>query len=157
MTQYQIEAKIYLFSPKNFFSLMILLPNFFHDLSIPRCISYNTNQTTKIAWQIWCTVLLVSQSIVSPSPVTPVERLGIWKDIWWKKRQHDVPMSIKWKKSEYSYQSGILMHCPTLTSVCAILLIGITTIGMMYVCILPMVLVLYHVTYQALELSFQRF
>ena len=26
------------------------------------------------------------------------------------------------------------MHCPTLTSVCAILLIGITTIGMMYVC-----------------------
>ena len=68
MTQYQIEAKIYLFSPKIFFSLMILLPNFFHDLSIPRCISYNTNQTTKIAWQIWCTVLLVSQSIVPRSP-----------------------------------------------------------------------------------------
>ena len=64
------------------------------------------------------------------SPVTPVERLGIWKDIWRKKRQHDVPMSIKWKKPEYSNQSGILLHCPTLTSVCAILLIGIARIGM---------------------------
>ena len=96
MTQYQIEAKIYLFSPKIFFSLMILLPNFFHDLSIPRCISYNTNQTTKIAWQIWCTVLLVSQSIVPhPEYCTMWLCIGtIWRWIIWTSEQKETEISV---------------------------------------------------------------